>query len=37
VPERVFFTDRDLGAKIFPGLLREAGLRVEPFARWELL
>jgi hypothetical protein len=28
-PDRVFFTDRDLGRKIFPGVLREAGLRVE--------
>ena len=28
-PERVYFTDRDLGRRIFPGLLKEAGLRVE--------
>jgi hypothetical protein len=28
-PERVFFTDRDLGRRIFPDRLREGGLRVE--------
>ena len=28
-PEWVFFTDRDLGAHIFPDHLRAAGLRVE--------
>lgn len=31
-PEWVFFTDRDLGAHIFPGYLRAAGLRVERHA-----
>ena len=25
----IFFTDRDLGAKVFPGVLRKAGLSVE--------
>jgi hypothetical protein len=25
-----FFTDRDLGAQIFPRILREAGIQVEP-------
>jgi hypothetical protein len=29
-PEPVFFTDRDLG-KLFPKILREGGLRVEPY------
>lgn len=31
-PEWVFFTDRDLGAHIFPDCLRAAGLRVERHA-----
>lgn len=26
----IFFTDRDLGAQIFPQILREAGIHVEP-------
>lgn len=30
LPDRVYFTDRDLGRRIFPGALRQAGLRVEP-------
>lgn len=30
LPDLVFFTDRDLG-KRFPAILREAGLRVEPY------
>lgn len=29
LPERVYFTDRDLGRKRFPGALSAAGLRVE--------
>ena len=28
-PEYIYFTDRDLGRNIFPGVLREAGFRVE--------
>jgi hypothetical protein len=31
-PEPVFFTDRDLGSKIFPPILRNAGLFVEAHA-----